>query len=269
MIIAFWSEEDGCGTTSGMAAIASVCSDAWNMKTVLIQSSNQEGDLCHKLGVQPLPETVREGSAAQVLDGMDYLLWQAKNKKLTKAMVRDNLVPVAGKRMYYLPQGQYRKQMAYPMAVKQGIWQIACYAGKLSDITFIDCGSGKDELSAFLLSRADAVTVCISQERQNLDAYFQGRHSFGGKVAYLVNQYHQESIYNKKNLNRIYRIDEKELAVIPHNPVFRHASDKGKAEKFIRRHIRGITLDYQFYFMQELLHATDIILTAAGYRERL
>ena len=48
--IVFWSEEDGCGMTSGMAAIASACADLWSMKVCLMQSSNQGGDLYQKLG---------------------------------------------------------------------------------------------------------------------------------------------------------------------------------------------------------------------------
>ena len=44
MNIAFWSEEAGSGMTSSMAAVASICSDVWNIKTVLLQSRNQKGD---------------------------------------------------------------------------------------------------------------------------------------------------------------------------------------------------------------------------------
>ena len=47
--IAFWSEEAGSGMTSSMAAVASICSDVWNIKTVLLQSRNQKGDLYQKL----------------------------------------------------------------------------------------------------------------------------------------------------------------------------------------------------------------------------
>lgn len=267
MNIAFWSEEDGCGTTSGMAAVASVCSDAWNMRTVLIQSRNQEGDLHQKLGTAPVAGMVREESQNTMLDGLDYLLWQARNRKLTRAMVADSMVSVVKGRMSYLPQGMHRVPRVCQAALKESMWQVIRRAEMLSDITFIDCGSGEDELSAYILSKADAVVVCISQEKQNLDAYFRKRHAFRGKVIYLVNLYQAESIYNKKNLNRLYRIGEDELAVIPRNPVFRHASEKGKAERFIRRRIRCITLDQQFYFMQELMQATNLILKAVGVAE--
>lgn len=267
MNIAFWSEEDGCGTTSGMAAVASVCSNAWNMKTILMQSRNQEGDLRKKLDGTPLSGMVREESSYYALDGLDYLLWQEKNKKLDEAMVIDSMVPVVKERMYYLPQGERKKPRVCSEELKGAMWHIVRQTEQLSDLTFIDCGSGEDELSEHLLSQADAVVVNLSQERQNLDAYFQKRHAFGGRVVYLVNQYQQESIYNRKNLNRLYRLQEGELGVIPLNPLFRHAVDKGKAERFIRRHIRCSALDHQYYFMKELMQTTHIILKAAGFAE--
>ncbi len=267
MNIAFWSAEDGTGITSGMVAVASVCANAWNRKAILMQSRNQDGDLQEKLEAALPAGMVGEERPYYVLDGLDYLLWQVKNKKLTRAMLKDSIVPIVKGRMYYLPQGVRGKPRVYPQALKEGMWKVIRQAEQLSDLTFVDCGSGEDELSAYILAKADVVVVGLSQERQNLDAYFQQRHAFRGRVVYLVNQYQQESIYNKNNLNRLYRIQEDKLGVIPHNPVFRHASDKGRADRFVRRHIRCITADYQAYFMQELMQTTRLILKSAGIAE--
>ena len=112
MNIAFWSEDRGCGTTSSMAAVASVCSNAWNLKTILMQSRHQDGDLWEKIETAPLG-MVSEDGMSRVLDGLDYLLWQAKNKKLTEAAVLDSMIPVVKERMYYLPQSRYRKPRVY------------------------------------------------------------------------------------------------------------------------------------------------------------
>lgn len=265
MKIAFWSEEDGCGTTSGMAAIASVCSNVWRMKTILIQSSNQRGDLHQKLGtgIQAV-SAVREDCRQYRQDKWDVLLRMAENKKLTKAELLECMVPVIRGRMYYLPQGEYKKQENYPEYVKAAICQVVQSAEEISELTLVDCGSGRDEMSEALLSQADVVVVSISQERQNLDAYFQSRHVFRGNVIYLVNQYQQESIYNKKNLQRLFRLGQEELAVIPNNPVFRHVSGKGKTERFVRRHTHCRMFDSQFYFMHELMQTAGMVLKAAG-----
>lgn len=265
MNISFWSEEDGCGMTSGMAAIASVCSDAWKMKTILVQSSNQEGDLCQKLGAgTQTVSAVQEEKMQYRQDGWDSLCGLAQNEKLTAAKLVERMVPVVRGRMYYLPQGEYKKREKYPAFVKEGMRQVIRSAEQIADLTFVDCGNGRDEMSDFLLSQADVVVISISQERQNLDAYFQNRHIFRGNVIYLINQYHQESIYNKKNLNRLFRLREEELAVIPNNPVFRHVSGKGKTERFIRRYIRCRIFDYQYYFMQELMRTAGMVVKAAG-----
>lgn len=266
MKIAFWSEEDGCGTTSSMAAIASICSNAWGMKTILMQSRNQEGDLYKKLEGIPYHNMVREESAYYALGGLDYLLWQEEHKQLDTAMMRNSMIAVVKERMYYLPQGEHKKRKAYANKLKDAMRKVIRLSEYMSDLTFIDCGSGPDELSEYLLSLADAVVVNFSQERQAMDTYFQNRHTFCSNVVYLVNQYCQESVYNIQNINRLYRL-QGNLAVIPHNPFFRYASDKGKLETFIRRHIRGSIFDYQFYFMQELMHTSHIILKAVGFAE--
>ncbi len=264
--IAFWSEEDGCGTTSSMAAIASMCSNVWGMKTILMQSRNQEGDLYKKLEGIPYSSKVREESAYYALGGLDYLLWQEEHRQLDAAMMLNSMVAVVKERMYYLPQGEHKKRNVYANTLKDAMAQILRLSEYLSDLTFIDCGSGPDELSEYLLAQADAVVINLSQERQALDAYFQSRHAFCNNVVYLVNRYCQESVYNIQNLNRIYRL-QGNLAVIPHNPFFRYASDKGKLEPFIRRHIRGSMLDCQFYFMKELMRSSHMILKAAGFAE--
>lgn len=270
MHVVFWSEEDGCGMTSSMAAVASLCSNAWNMKTILIQGRNQEGDLTDKLETDISSRIVREaGPCDQRLDGLDYLLWKAKNRKLDQEAIADSVASVIRGRMYYLPQAAYRKPRVYPQALKEGMWQVIRQAEQFSDLTFVDCGSGADELSAYLLQKADAIVIHLSQERQNLDAYFQKRHAFRGRVVYVINRYQQESIYNRKNLNRLYRIPEDSLGVIPHNPIFRHASDRGKVERFVRRHIRRTALENQAYFMQELTRTAGMVLHAAGAQSKM
>lgn len=264
MNIAFWSEDDGCGTTSGMAAIASVCSDAWNMRTILMQSRNQEGDLRRKLTGTPLTGMVREESSYYALDGLDYLLWQEKNRRLNEDMVRESMVSVAKERMYYLPQGERKKPQVCNRDLGGAMRQVIRHAENMSDLTFVDCGSGEDDLARELLYQADVAVVNLPQERQCLDSYFQKSHVYQGKVIYLINRYRQESMYNRENINRIYRVEQETLGVIPDNPIFRHASDKGKVERFVRRHMQCGVLDSQYYFMQELMQSALLILKAAG-----
>lgn len=214
MNIVFWSEEDGCGTTSGMVAIASVCSQLWDMKPVFIQVRHRENDFSKKL-------------------------------LISKTLAA-------------------REESSYIQPIKWKVMDLLKQAAEISDLTFVDCGCSRNELVDTILPQADVVVVTISQERQNLDAYFQKRHVFSGKVIYLVNQYQQDSIYNKKNLNRLYRLEEGELAVIPHNPFFRYACGKGKVERFIRKHIRCTASDSQFYFIQDLIQTSSMVLKAAG-----
>ncbi len=241
MNIAFWSEEAGSGMTSSMAAVASICSDVWNIKTVLLQSRNQKGDLYQKLGA---------GSFG----------WHDR-------ITADRLVTVRKGRLYYLMQPDYAKQQQYPEFFKKSMQRLIQRAEQFAELAFTDCGSGEDALSADILSRADVSVINISQGRRHLEQFFQKRHACSGRAVYLVNQYHQESVYNKQYLNRQYRIPKEALAVIPGSQFFRYASDNGKAERFVLKYARCMKMDGQSYFMQELVHAADLILNSAGFEK--
>lgn len=264
MKVAFWSKEDGCGTTSSMAAVASVCAYAWNKKAVLLQSIDQDGDLYRKLEPQPVVEMVQEGRSSYAFDGLDFLIWQERNQKLTERMVQQSMVIVAKGRVYYIPQGAVEKSVRSPDELKELMWQVICRVEQFADLVFIDCGSKEDGLSEYLRSKSDVVVVNLLQERHTLDAYFKEHYIHQEKSIYLVDQYQPDSIYNRKNLNRLYRLGEDELGVVLHNPFFRHASDRGKVERFIRRHIYCNYLNQHFGFMQELLQSAYLILKAGG-----
>lgn len=239
MKIAFWSGEEKIGMTSSMAAAACVCSNVWDLKTVLLQSRNQKGDLYQKF----------DGSQCSC----------------PGRRTRERLVTVRKGRMYYLMQPGYAKQEQYPEFFKKSMRRLILRAEKFADITFIDCGSGEDELAADILSGADVSVINISQGRQCLNLFFQKRHAFHGSVIYLVNQYQQNSICDKQYLNRLYRIPKEALAVIPDNQFFRYAGDNGKMERFILKYARCTNTDRQFYFMQELAHTVNMILYAGGF----
>ncbi len=265
MNIAFWSPEDGCGTTSSMAAVASVCSDAWNLKTILIQSRNQDGDLYNKLENPLLADVVREERTGFAFDGLEFLLWQAEQQRITTQMVKAAMAEVVKQYMYYLPQGGGGIFAEQTEEEKSLMWKIICHAGQLCDLVFIDCGSGDNELSEYIKKQADVVVVNLLQERTGLDRYFAHRHMYPGKTVCLINQYQQDSVYNRQNLNRLYRLGEEESGVLRPNPFFRHASDRGRLERFIRRHIRCGFLNQQYCFMQELMRVSCLILQAGGW----
>ncbi len=269
MKIAFWSEDDGCGTTSAMAAVASVCSNAWNIKTVLMQSRGLAGDLCGKFECGALSGMVREESAYYALDGLDYLLWQEKNNRLDTSAVRENVVAVVKDKMFYLPQGRCSSPYLCRQDIKGGMLRVAERVEQIADFMFLDCGCGKDEMTEDLLAQADVVAVNLSQERESVEACFERQRGWRGKVVYIINRYRQESVYNRKNISRIYRLCDGELCVVPEDLFFGSAGDKGQLERFVRRHLKSASFafDPHQYFMRELTRTAGLILRAAGYAE--
>ena len=79
-------------------------------------------------------------------------------------------------------------------------------------------------------------------------------------MMFLVGNYRKEGLYNKQNLHRIYRIPEKQLVVVPFNPEFQQACEKGRVDKYMNDKQSIYRSENRNYFMQELQHAMNIIL---------
>ena len=264
MKIVFWSESNSCKTTANMAAIGSMCSLLFPYQNILMQNRTGPGGLDFIFQPGKHIGFVQEESAYYALEGMDYLIWQEQNHRLDRDSMREGMVPVLDRKLFYLPSGKREKPRLYPKETGALQYEVIKKMEEFSDITFIDCGDLEDDLTEKLLKSADVVVVNLSQSKEALDSFFIKHHPICGKIIYLINNYDFNSVYNRKNLNRIYRISEEQLCVIPINQKFETACIAGKLDVFLKKQVNNRNSRQNKMFMKELLWSTHLILKAAG-----
>ena len=130
----------------------------------------------------------------------------------------------------------------------------------MMDFSFIDCGAGQDEWTKNQMKKADLVVVNFRQSSKGLDHFFASQQELAGKTVYFISSYQKDSIYNKKNINRIYRIAPEKLGVVPYNPEFQLACNLGKLDKYMKGKKTLLPTDMRDYFFEELEHAVQVLM---------
>lgn len=110
---------------------------------------------------------------------------------------------------------------------------------------FIDCGSRTDEETRQLLREADLVIVNARQSKHMLDRFFLDLPGVSQNSFFLIGSYFHGDIYNRVNIERIYRIPQERIGVIPYNSEFRYACEAGKQREFMRVERRKIYKEFR------------------------
>ena len=269
MKIAFWSEQEGAGTTFNMAAIVSAAVMLYPVSAAVIAGGYDDSDLENQFGFQEQTGNTwrSQEKAAEQTDyflpgGLDFLLHRGESAELTEQMIRANMKQVVAERLYCLPCG--KKQYTQWWDKDTVFSRMEQVIGKLErcfELVFIDCGSRKDDFARKVLREADVCVLNMHQEEEQIGEYYRSRRRLKGKVFFLIGNYFGESSYNRRNLERIYRLEEKQLGAIPYNVQLQTAGQNGKAEKYIKNQLQqGCGLE----FNQELVRSTRLIMQLAG-----
>lgn len=261
MKIAFWGEGEASGTTSNMLAAASALANAYPYKSVMLQTGKEDRSISQNFSdTEGENFDLKEGCAYYALKGLDYLISVGRKCALTKKQVQDNMHPLIGEKLFCLSSGGRVLCDYYPKETNRVLKQVIGLADQNMDFTFIDCGCRSDPWTMQLLREADLVVVNIKQSQQAFDHFFLQHSNISEKVIFFISRYQKDSIYNRKNIHRLYRIDPKRLAVIPYNPEFPHACEKGKLDKYMKGKSSLYPSQVRQYFMQELSQAVQILL---------
>ncbi len=261
MKIAFWGEGEASGTTSNMLATASALATAYPYKSVMLQTGKEERSIGQNFSdAEEENFEVKEGCSYYALKGLDYLISVGRKRVLTKKQVRDNMQSLMGERLFCLSSGGRMLCDYYPKETKQVLRQVIRLADLNVDFTFIDCGSRSDAWTRQLLKEADLVVVNLKQSPQAFEHFFLQHSNIADKVIFFISNYQKDSVYNRKNIHRLYRIAPDQLAVIPYNPEFPYACEKGKLDKYMKGKGSLYQTQMRQYFMQELAEAVQTLL---------
>lgn len=269
MKIAFWSEQEKVGTTFNMAAVACAAVMLYPISVAVLAGRYEDYDLEGQFRLEKRPENnwrqqlqAAEESQYYVAAGLDLLLRKSGNEELSAQIIRQNMKQVVPERLYCLPGG--KKQYAGwwdKDSLFQKMEQIEQCIENSFDVVFVDCGCRRDDFARRMLEQADICVFNMLQEEELIGHYYRSRIRLRGKVFFLVGSYFRESAYNRANLEKIYRIDEKILGAIPYNVHLQAAGMTGKAPGCVKNELqqkRGTE------FEQELARSTRLIMQMAG-----
>lgn len=102
----------------------------------------------------------------------------------------------------------------------------------------LDCGTGLDMRKRRMLWHADLVVVNLKQEKACIENFFREHFHIAKNVMYLLDGSNCEIGIDHAYLERMYRVEPEQMAVIPFNNEFYQALLQGKSADFIERENR-------------------------------
>lgn len=269
MKIAFWSEQEGAGTTFNLAAVACAAVLLYPVSIAVISGDYQDEDLEKRFAgeISPVSGWQECNLAAEQTDyyiarGMDFLLHKSHSMELDREMLKANMKHVAAERLYCLTGGkqQYSQWWNKEMLFQQ-MGQVFDALEQHFNLIMVDCGCRKDDFTRRNLEEADVCVLNMHQEAEQIGEFYRVRPRLKGKVFFLVGSYFKESVYNRSNLQKLYRLEEKQLGAVPYNMQLQTAGQYGRTQKCIKRQLQP----YQgMEFQQELMRSTRLIMELAG-----
>lgn len=282
MKIAFWSEQRKVGTTFNMAVVACASVLMYPLSAAVVSGGYQGGDLEKSFRgkhrrKKPCLENqktydfsenyymVAEQQEYFLRSGLDCLLCKERSEDLTEQVIKANMRQVMKDRMYYLP-GSHKEEQEWWRDDRKfvRISRVMNAVEDCFDVMFIDCGSRKDDFAQKLLHEADVCVLNMDQREELIGDYYRNMPSLRGKTFFLVGNYFKDGLYTRKNLERLYRVEEDLLGAIPYNPQMQAASRMGKTDGGVKKYIDQGMKGENVEFEKELMRTARLILKRAG-----
>ena len=135
------------------------------------------------------------------------------------------------------------------------------------DIVFMNLANRTDEEAKSLMRNADLVVVNLKQKNGDFDRYYAQYANLSKKIFLLIGNYYENEYCNKESLQKKYRIPKRQLAVIPNNPEYQIACERGSLERYIRRMQLRFVSAIKDQFFKAVGNAAEQIYIAASAEE--
>lgn len=133
-----------------------------------------------------------------------------------------------------------------------------------------DCGTGLNVKKRRMLWHADLVVVNLKQEKACIDGFFREHFHVAKNVMYLLDGSDSEVGIDEDYLQKVYRIEADQSAVIPFNNDYYQAFSMGKSASFIERENRMPGNLQNEEFIRILRQVTDaMVWRTLSYQEQI
>lgn len=266
MIVAFGSmEKEDAQAIHNMIAVALAITVLHRKKVVLIESGFG-GRGVEEAVVGRTQNMIREPFPYMEGVGMDYLIKRSRYDFLSPRTVQGGVVRVTDT-LSYVPGVIRSNRSIYEDEFGRECHNILKQLNKVTDFVFIDCGMVPENLRKMIVDKADLVVLNMLQSGHVLDEFFSLQPLCSGKLLYCVGNYIREEPYNVKNIQRLYRIEEQQIGVIPYNVEFLSSLKKGKAVSFFSSYPVRTRSYRNRDFFDEIFKMADRIMRWEGCNE--
>lgn len=262
MKVAFWSSVHGQScTTANLLAITLMTVMEYKRKSLILQNHFQLNNL-----EKPLIGKIEEGLYENI--GIDALVRAVKSAPLDDDTFYNSSISFLNKQLSLIPGTTKCNRLIYENDMVHSIKQILEAADQYNDMVFVDTNSGDSDITQMILKEADIIVVNLSQNKSMIEEYIKNYKYPQEKIIYLIGSYNQNSRYNQKNLIRMYDpFNKHNLSVIPYSTEFLDHLSEGTLIDFMVKNIEAQKEDSTFYFIQQVKHATDMIIKKTGLLE--
>lgn len=280
MKIVFWSEQKGAGTSFNLAVTACAAICLHPLTVAVVSGGYHDGKLERKFFARnqrtveramPVAEygqeamLVAEPSKYFVASGLEYLLRKERPEELTETVVKANMRQVVKDRMYCLPTSARQEYEWWHQDCQfRRMERVMAAVESYFDVVFIDCGSRQDDYAKKVFREADVCVLNMNQQAEVIGEFYRNPPDYKGKVFFLLGKYFADALYNRQDLQRIYRIEEEQLGAIPYNPQLHAAEQMGRIENSVEYYMGKNGEGQGMGFEKELVRTTNLILKLAG-----
>lgn len=142
--------------------------------------------------------------------------------------------------------------------------------GEQQTYQVLDCGTGLNVKKRHMLWHADLVVVNLKQEKACIERFFREHYHVAKNVMYLLDGSDSDVGIDEDYLERVYRIESDQVAVIPFNNEYYQAFLAGKSASFIERENRMPRNLQNEEFIRMLRKVTDAMVRhALSYQEQI
>lgn len=265
MKVSFWSYKPGaCRVTSSAIAFAGYAAakkdrtsgifqlkDTWenNLQTPFFDSSLLGADSYQNVGIDSLLRVVKTGdSSAQAYITTSFSFIEQK-VNLYIPTLADNLA------------GYYKD-------IYENLDRTFDALERVTDYVICDAGSdvgmkmGQEEpLNIRALSLSDVIVICLPQDMNRVQYFFDNIHIENSKFLYLITDYYDNKGTTLKALKKRFpkRLTDKNLACLHHSVEFSEALEGSKIARFYLSNLNPKRTDNAYVFMKDCATIYDKI----------
>ena len=132
------------------------------------------------------------------------------------------------------------------------------------DMVFLNLANRTDREARELMHNADLLVVNLKQERKAFDTFYAEYANLSARIFLLIGNYYEDGHCDKEQLRSKYDIAETRLGVIPNNPEYEIACEKGQIGRYLKKCNPRYMSAIKTVFMQEVEKSAELLYQNIG-----